>query len=858
MAGSLASINIRFKVDLSEFSTQLQNTVRSIEKTGQKMQSIGSNMSTFVTLPLLAGGAASIKFASDAEESMNKVNVAFGDSAGTVKGFAKTTLDSFGIAESSALDMASLFGDMATSMSITRPEAAKMSTSLVGLAGDLSSFKNIGIDEATTALNGIFTGETESLKRLGVVMTEANLAQFAMSQGITKQIKNMSQAEKVQLRYNYVMEQTKNAHGDFERTGGGAANQMRTFGEVMKEIGAAFGEIILPYFTSFITYINDLLKKFRDLDSGTKTIIVVIAGLAAAIGPLLFAIGGILAAVPLMVSGFAAVKGAVMSLSATIAANPLGAFLIVLGAVASALLISKVRFGELTNAEKEFSEVTSKATDSIAKEKVQMDQYLVTAKNDKLSKEERQAAIKKLNELSPEYLGNLTLETINTDSAKKATDLYVASLITKAKVMAAQEKLVGVQKQLLDLQMGQNDAIKPSLWQELANRFLSVGDAGRYAILNTQTLGENLATENSELLKLQGMLTAFIQENNKFADSNEAAADSVEEVNNALAKGPEAGSVAFYQGQISALEKFRDEHKITAKEYSEYYDKIAAIQKKIDDIQGKRPQLEAVVPEMAGLQDSPELKKIKDIEALIATYKQLQQTQVEGSAQWKAYEQVIKDAEANIAKIKLSVQVDPEPVLLLGQTVTAVTGKTKEEIEELQATATAVSGGFSSAWDTLSGNFIDSMGEAESGLARFGKVMMQTVLKLIGMALSQALANSIVGATQTGNAGGPLAAFTTPAFIATAVGGIFAAFAAIPKFETGGMVGGNSFYGDKILARVNSGELILNQKQQQSLYGALDGSGQMVNIGLDGSFKISGSDLELVIDRAIERNNRKR
>ena len=89
---------------------------------------------------------------------------------------------------------------------------------------------NINIEEVTTALSGVFTGETESLKRLGIVMTEVNLKQFAMEQGIKKNIKEMTQAEKVALRFQYVLSVTGNAQGDFARTGGGAANQMRTRG----------------------------------------------------------------------------------------------------------------------------------------------------------------------------------------------------------------------------------------------------------------------------------------------------------------------------------------------------------------------------------------------------------------------------------------------------------------------------------------------------------------------------------------------------------------------------------------------------------------------------------------------------
>ena len=159
------------KINITGDSSKLKNALSSasskLSSFGSKMQGVGKSLTTRLTLPLAVAGGAAVKFASDFQESMNKVDVAFGKSKKEVKDFAKTTLKQFGIAEGSALDMAALFGDMATSMGLNQSAAANMSTSLVGLAGDLASFKNIGIDQATTALAGVFTGETESLKRLG-------------------------------------------------------------------------------------------------------------------------------------------------------------------------------------------------------------------------------------------------------------------------------------------------------------------------------------------------------------------------------------------------------------------------------------------------------------------------------------------------------------------------------------------------------------------------------------------------------------------------------------------------------------------------------------------------------------------
>jgi hypothetical protein len=313
--------------DTRQLDAALSKTQKKLKDFGDSTKAIGKSMSIYVTAPITIAGGAAIKFASDFQESLNKVDVAFKNSSAEVRDFAKTTLESFGIAEGTALDMAALFGDMSTSMGLSTDEAAKLSTSLVGLAGDLSSFKNMNIEEVTTALNGVFTGETESLKRLGIVMTEVNLKQFAMEQGITKNIKLFTQAEKVQLRYNYVMAQTTNAQGDFARTSDGAANQMRIFQETLKELGAEFGQIMLPTFEKIIKKVNELLKEFRALTPQTKKVILVVAGVVAAIGPLLFAIGTLTSTViPALITGFGVVTKAagLFRIAITAATGPIG------------------------------------------------------------------------------------------------------------------------------------------------------------------------------------------------------------------------------------------------------------------------------------------------------------------------------------------------------------------------------------------------------------------------------------------------------------------------------------------------------------------------------------------------------
>lgn len=280
----------------------------SIRDVSKKLTEIGGSMTLKVTAPIVAAFTASVKGASDLNETVSKTGEVFKEQSDMVMDWSEGSIDSMGLAQGTALDMASTFGDMGTSMGQTRAEASEMSTSLVQLAADMASFKNISTDRAATALTAIYTGETEALKSLGIVMTQANLEAFALSQGITTQISAMSQAEQVQLRYQYVMAQTANAQGDFVRTGGSLANQSRKLVQSIKQLGESFGKLLLPAVTSVVTTIQGAVQWLTEDDSGLKQVILTIAGVVAAIGPLLLVGGKIIK----MITG---IKAALAALS---------------------------------------------------------------------------------------------------------------------------------------------------------------------------------------------------------------------------------------------------------------------------------------------------------------------------------------------------------------------------------------------------------------------------------------------------------------------------------------------------------------------------------------------------------------
>lgn len=294
--------------EFNKIKNEFSQMAKQAEASTESLQTIGGNMQAFVTLPVLAAGAASVKLASDMQESLNKVNVAFGDSARSVLSWSESSIEQMGLASGSALDAAALFGDMGTSMGITQDKAATMAMSLTQLGADLASFKNISIEQAMQALNGVFTGETESLKMLGVVMTQTQLEAFALSNGIQKNIQDMTEAEMVNLRYAFVMDRTKNAQGDFARTSEGAANQMRMFTQLMKEIGVQLGNVILPVFNDIVQAVNDKLKAFAELSDATKKLIVLSGLLVAALGPILLFMGSIVPAIMTSISAFRALS----------------------------------------------------------------------------------------------------------------------------------------------------------------------------------------------------------------------------------------------------------------------------------------------------------------------------------------------------------------------------------------------------------------------------------------------------------------------------------------------------------------------------------------------------------------------
>lgn len=863
----LAQINIRFKADLSVFSTEMQNVSRKMQTLGTKMNEMGKSLSLYVTGPLLAGGAAAIKFASDYEESLNKVNVAFGPASESVKAFAKTSLQSFGIAEGSALDAAAMYGDMATSMGLPQNAAAKMSTSLVGLAGDLASFKNIGIDQANTALAGIFTGETESLKKLGIVMTEANLQSFALSKGIKTQVKDMDQASKVNLRYAYIMANTTNAQGDFVRTGGGAANQMRVFQESLKQLAQQFGAVILPAFTKLITFVNGLIKGFGNLSPATKTLIVGVAGVAAAIGPLMVGLGNLIGIIPRLIVQFNALK-------ATIIANPYMALATAILAVGTAIYFYVSSTEKAVSAKTALNNAVAQGTKNAVEEVASLDRLYASATNVKLSIDERKKAVDQIQAQYPGYFKNIGDEVILNGKATTAYNELREAIFNKSRAMAVDGELQNranarVEKEIqLREEIARTEAeiakIKKGANTIVLQEANAIEKTQRITISKNEYLKAQtqlLANQNAKLKKFnednlkadQVLLNAkeeFAAKSSKLQEDEinnlenvVIGTDAVKAANEKLIK---TGTVAFYESQIDGLKKLQKEQVTTNQQWLDYQNKIDSIQKKIDALTDTKVVLPKPEQDYGDV-TAPPTFALADLKDQKSYYENLREQFSTTSEEYAKFSELVNNTQIKINAIEGAGAVVSD-LKAIG-----------DEASLLNEKAQLISAGVADAFSSLAGNLVGSLGLAKDGFQGFIGGLLQTVTKLIAMMLASSISQAISGATASGTSTGPAAVFTTPAFIATAVSGVLAAFAAIPKFAEGGItsgiIGGTSYYGDKILARVNSGEMIANNRQQKAIWGAMN-SGSNVNIDLGGSFVLRGQDLELAVERVLAKKKR--
>lgn len=296
------NLNNEFTKQMSNMGSNLSNLsndiVKETEKTNDsisKQMSVMSknatkNASGFIrtirkklvaAFGTVATGAfikSCIEVGSNVTEVQNVVDTAFKDLSWQADQWASNAMTNFGLSELSAKKYMGVFGQMSNAMGITGKAALDMAENVTGLTGDVASFYNLSTDEAYTKLKSIWTGETETLKDLGVIMTQTNLDQYALNNGFGKTTAKMTEQEKVMLRYQYVTSALSNATGDFVKTQDSWANQTRILTLRFQQFKASLGKGFIALFTPILRGFNSLLAGLQKVADGFASFVQMLTG----------------------------------------------------------------------------------------------------------------------------------------------------------------------------------------------------------------------------------------------------------------------------------------------------------------------------------------------------------------------------------------------------------------------------------------------------------------------------------------------------------------------------------------------------------------------------------------------------
>ena len=272
-----------YRDEVEKLKKQTTTAASHVERQTAKMKKSFGGLGKVVASVLGVGAIVAfakscIDLGSDLAEVQNVVDVTFGKMSGAVDAFSKNAITQFGLSELTAKKYMGTYGAMAKSFGIVEEAGYQMSASITGLTGDVASFYNLSTDEAYTKLKSIFTGETESLKELGVVMTQTALDQYALNNGFGKTTAKMTEQEKVMLRYRFVMSSLADASGDFARTSTSWANQVRVLSLQFQSLKATIGQGLINAFTPVIRVINTILAKLQTLAAYFKAFTVALFG----------------------------------------------------------------------------------------------------------------------------------------------------------------------------------------------------------------------------------------------------------------------------------------------------------------------------------------------------------------------------------------------------------------------------------------------------------------------------------------------------------------------------------------------------------------------------------------------------
>jgi hypothetical protein len=345
MQGELKAVTSDLKLKSSAWyglSQNLSTASKKLSEVGDKISGVGRGLSTSVSLPLVGVGTAATKMAMDAVESENLFEVSMGKMSGAARSWSVELSDSLGLNEYGVRKNVATFNAMISSMGLAEEESLGMSEGLTKLSYDMASFYNLKPEEAFEKLKSGISGEAEPLKALGILVNDTTVKTYAYTHGIAKQGAELTESQKVQARYGAILEATQKAQGDLGRTMDSPTNKIRTLKEKTSELAISFGQLLIPILEKLIAFIAPIVDWFSNLSKGQQDMVIKLALITAAIGPVILVIGKIITVISTLAGIFSAVSGAVAAAGGALAVltGPVGiAIGIIAGLIAAGVFL---------------------------------------------------------------------------------------------------------------------------------------------------------------------------------------------------------------------------------------------------------------------------------------------------------------------------------------------------------------------------------------------------------------------------------------------------------------------------------------------------------------------------------------
>ena len=268
---------IKIEADISNLQKSLQKVEQSIKgvedksknsfnKMGESFKKVGGILATaFAVDKIKDVGMYALESASFVEEMENKFNVVFGKMSKDVDAWADEFGKSIGRTKTEIKNGVANLGDLLTGYGMTSKEASKLSQEVIALSYDLASFNNVQDADAIDRMTKGILGEHEGLKALGIAINETTLQGKMLEMGLSGQFAKLDEVTKAQVRYQIMLDQTKNAQGDAVRSADSYENSVKKLKASIQNVAESFGKNLLPLATEVVQAITPVVERLIPL-----------------------------------------------------------------------------------------------------------------------------------------------------------------------------------------------------------------------------------------------------------------------------------------------------------------------------------------------------------------------------------------------------------------------------------------------------------------------------------------------------------------------------------------------------------------------------------------------------------------